>query len=240
MNLRVEMDPEDAASAAAVAAYLQDHPAFFAQHPDLLARLEVPLAAGSVVSLAERQLAGLRAEHERLRGSFEALVALAQHHEALAVRVHRLVLELLDAASPQGVFDLLARRLATEFQADRVTGLLFASPGARPGAAAREFVGAASPRRAAFAKLLTRADPQCGRLTEIQREALFGTEGFSGSHVVLPLLGHGWDGLLVVSSQNPARFEPAMGTELLSFLRDVVLLAIRPWVAETGGRPGVL
>ena len=58
--------------------------------------------------------------------------------------------------------------------------------------------------------------------------------------MVLPLLGHGWDGLLVVSSENPARFEPTMGTELLSFLRDVVLLAIRPWVAEMGGRPGVL
>ncbi|MSQ67946.1 MAG: DUF484 family protein [Gammaproteobacteria bacterium] len=240
MSRPVELDAEDAASAAAVAGYLQAHPEFFTQHPALLVRLELPIAGGPVVSLVERQLAGLRAEHERLRGRFATLVALAQHHEALEGRVHRLVLDLLDTPDPQAIFDLLTRRLAAEFQADRVTALLFASPAARPGGAAREFVGAASPRRDAFATLLASSGPQCGRLTEVQCEALFGADVFSGSHVVLPLLGNGWDGLLVVSSHNPVRFEPTMGTELLSFLRDVMLLALRPWVAEIGGRPGVI
>jgi uncharacterized protein YigA (DUF484 family) len=49
--------------------------------------------------------------------------------------------------------------------------------------------------------------------------------------LVLQLLGQDWDGLLVVSSADPARFEASMGTEILSFLCEVLTIVLTPRVA---------
>ncbi len=45
--------------------YLLEHPAFFQQHPELLARLRLPHAQRGAVSLVERQL---EMQRERIRG----------------------------------------------------------------------------------------------------------------------------------------------------------------------------
>jgi len=217
---------------AAVARYLATHPEFFNHHLELLRTLEIPHATGQAVSLWERQIAALREELERMRTRFDELIDAAKHNEALIRRIQKLALELMDTAGPHAAFQLLAHRLAEEFRADRVTGLVFASAASVDSDDARQFVGADSPRREPFRHALTRREPICGRLTQAQTQALFGVEAFDGSHVVLPLTGRTWDGVLVVSSQDPTRFESNMGTEILGFLRDVLTLVIEPWVAK--------
>jgi hypothetical protein len=77
-------------------------------------------------------------------------------------------------------------QFAAEFNADRVTGLVFAAHRAQDNA---HFVGRDSSRRDPFAELLGRREAQCGRLNQAQRAALFGDDALEGSHVVLPLLG---------------------------------------------------
>jgi uncharacterized protein YigA (DUF484 family) len=170
----------------------------------------------------------LREEAERLRAQLGDFIQHARHNEALIGRLQQLVLAVLATDEASALLALLSARLAEEFNADRVTTLLFAAHRQTEHA---HFVGARSPRREPFADLLSRREAQCGRLNQAQRAALFGEEALEGSHVVLPLLGGEWDGLLVISSADAARFEPSMGTELLCFLRDVVSLALTPWVA---------
>ena len=46
----------------------------------------------------------------------------------------------------------------------------------------------------------------------------------------MPLLGKQWQGVLVIASNDPRRFEPGMSTDFLDYLRDVVTLVIDPWV----------
>jgi uncharacterized protein YigA (DUF484 family) len=46
----------------------------------------------------------------------------------------------------------------------------------------------------------------------------------------MPLIGRGWDGVLVIASNNPAHYQAGMGTEFLNYLRDIVILVIDPWV----------
>lgn len=219
-------------NAAVVARYLAAHPEFFNQHLELLRTLEIPHATGQAVSLWERQIAALRDELERMRARYEELIDAAKHNEALIRRIQKLALELMDTAGPHAAFNLLSQRLAEEFRAERVTGLVFAGAAFIDSDDARQFVGSDSPRREPFKSALTRREPICGRLTQAQTQALFGVEAFDGSHVVLPLTGKTWDGLLVVSSQDPTRFESNMGTEFLGFLRDVLTLVLEPWVAK--------
>ncbi len=224
--------PDSTPSAAAVARFLAAHPEFFNQHPELLRTLEIPHSTGQAVSLWERQIASLREEIDRMRGRFDELIEQARLNELVIRRIHQLALELMDTAGPQAVFGLLSSRLAEDFRADRVTCLVFAHATSVETDDSRQFVGADSPRREPFKSALAKHDPVCGRLTQAQLQALFGVDKFDGSHVVLPLHGGAWDGLLVVSSQDPVRFESNMGTEFLAFLRDVVALVLEPWVAK--------
>ena len=215
-------------TAAEVADYLSAHPQFFDEHATLLAGLHLPHPTGPAVSLWERQNAALRDEAERWRARFEELIVHARQNEALIGRIQQLVLAVLTTTPATALLDLLAVRLAEEFRAERVTTLVFA--GAVEGDVSA-FVGRDSPRREPFADLLSRRTTLCGRLNQAQRQALFGAERFEGSHVVLPLLGRDWDGLLVVSSADPARFEASMGTEILSFLCEVLTIVLTPRVA---------
>lgn len=232
-----EFPAEALPSAAAVARYLQHHPEFFNQHLELLRSLEIPHSTGQAVSLWERQIASLRVELDRMRARFDDLIEQAKLNEVVIHRIQRLALDLMETAGPQAVFGMLSTRLAEDFKADRVTGLVFASAALVDNDDARQFVGANSPRREPFKAVLTRRDPVCGRITQAQCQALFGVEQFNGSHVLLPLQGKTWDGLLVVSSNDPVRFESNMGTEFLAFLRDVVTLVLEPWIAKPRRAP---
>jgi len=222
---------ETTLTAAQVAAYLTAHPQFFHEQPGLLTGLLLPHPTGGAVSLWERQNAALREEAERWRARFDELIVHARHNEALIARIQQLVLAVLTTTPATALLEMLATKLAEEFRADRVTTLVFAAPAEEPVAA---FVGRDSSRRDPFAELLSRRETLCGRLNQAQRQALFGAESFEGSHVVLPLLGQGWDGLLVISSIDPARFDASMGTEILSFLREVLTIVLSPRVMLAG------
>jgi len=220
-----------------VAQFLREHPTFFNHHPELLQSLVIPHENGQAVSLWERQIASLRDEHERLKTRFEEFLASARDNEALIGRIHRVALALMQAVGPQAIISVLTQRLAADFGAARVTVMVFAAPSYVDSGELPQFVGRDSPRRVPFADLLQDRVPLCGRLSLIQTQALFDGEDFRGSHVVLPLPGVNWDGLLAISSPDAQRFEADMGTEFLAFLRDVALLVIAPWVARAKKSP---
>ncbi|MBM4228890.1 MAG: DUF484 family protein [Gammaproteobacteria bacterium] len=126
--------------------------------------------------------------------------------------------------------DLLARGIAEDFGADRVTLLVFAEA-RRPSKKTIEFVGRDSPRRVPFESLIHGLRTHCGGLDILQMAALFEGQAFAGSHVLLPLRASDWDGLLAISSHDPARFDAQLATDFLAFLRDVLTLLLSPWVA---------
>ncbi len=220
-------------SAVIVAEYLRAHPDFFTVYPDVLRDIEITHVTGDAVSLVERQISALRDENERMKTRFDDLVAFASTNEQLIKRIHRLALALMQAAGPQAIFATLGDRLAQEFHADNVRTLIFASPSFVESAEVPEFVGGDCPERASFAAVLKSGLPHCGTLTESQIRSLFGRETQSGSAVVLPLSGKDWDGVLVISSHDNARFDENMGTEFLANLGDIVALIVDPWVARS-------
>lgn len=231
--------PQTAATAlpaeAEVIAFLRAHPAFLDRHPELLSQLSIPHASGDSVSLLERQVAVLREDNLRLRQQFETLVALARHNEKLNARIHALALRLMNAAGPQAIFTLLDGSLREDFAAERVASLVFAEPAFVEGGDVPQFAGRAAPARAPFASVIATGASVCGPLPEAQHVALFGTQAVPGSAVLMPLIGAGWDGVLAIASDDERRYQADMGTELLTYLKDIVALVIDPWVKR--GRP---
>jgi uncharacterized protein YigA (DUF484 family) len=215
-----------------VVAFLRDHPAFFDRHPELLQSLAIPHDSGQAVSLLERQISALRDENERLKSRFDEFLVSARENEALIGRIHRLALALMEAVGPQAIIHLLTQRLADDFRAARVTVLVFASPSYVDSPDLMQFVGRESARRTPFSEMLSERTTLCGRLGLAQAQALCDGEDSRGSHVVLPLVGAHWDGVIAISSDDSARFDANLGTEFLAFLRDVVQIVIAPWIAR--------
>lgn len=222
-------------AAEEVIAFLRANPAFLDHHPELLARLEIPHASGEAVSLLERQVAVLRADNQRLKQQLDQLYALARDNEALNARIHGLALKLMNAAGPQAVFGLLDGGLCAEFGADRSATLVFAETAFVDAGSVPQFVGGDNGARAAFAALLEQGDARCGVVDEAQHAALFG-DAPRGSAVLMPLTGAGWDGVLAIASDDTSRYEAGMGTEFLTYLRDVVALVVDPWVKRARAR----
>ncbi|MCC6201457.1 MAG: DUF484 family protein [Gammaproteobacteria bacterium] len=222
---------DDPALERQFADYLRAHPDFFNRFPDLVRDLSSPHSPGDAISLVERQLSALRTDNRKLQQQLQDLVHRAQANESLNSRIHELALELLRQSGPQAVFKTLRDRLRSGFRADSVAIWLFAEPGYIDAPRTAEFAGRQSSRRGPFASMIDAAHPLCGRLNRMQGAALFDSEEFQGSAVVLPLRGRHWDGLLGIRSNDPVRFDPDMGTEMLLFLAEIAALIIEPWIA---------
>ncbi|MCZ6773267.1 MAG: DUF484 family protein [Proteobacteria bacterium] len=213
-----------------VAKFLRSDPTFLDKHPELLRDLSISHGSGDAVSLLERQVVLLRSENTEVKTRLEELVSLARENETLNHKIHDLVLTLMNAVGPQAIFSSLERCLANDFSADKVFSYIFAEPAFIDSGEVPEFVGTSSAKRAAFAGVIESARTVCGPLSAEQRLVLFGGEERDGSAVVMPLNGNGWDGVLIVNSNDTDRYEADMGTEFLTYLSDVVTLVLDPWV----------
>ena len=208
--------------------YLRAHPSFLDQHPQLLSELSISHETGATVSLVERQVRVLRAENARQKKQFEDLIRHARNNEQLTQKIHALLLSLMNAVGLQAIFACLERGLRADFGADRVDFFIFAESAAVDGSTLAAFVGVASAARAAFAPVIGARMSACGVLEDPQRSAL--DSGFKGSAVIMPLIGQGWDGVIVCASNDAKRYSADRGTELLEYLREVATLLIAPWV----------
>lgn len=221
-------------SAREIVEYLRAHPSFLDDHPDLLVQLSIPHASGGAVSLVERQLAVLRADNERLKKQLDRLLTTARQNESLNTRIHELALTLMNATGPGAIFENLDRCLREDFRADHVASRIYADLNVPDDQSTSEFVGRESSGRMPFDAVISGEKTVCGELNSAQREALFGDHVGRLSAVTMPLAGLDWTGVLVIASDDVQRYQADMGTEFLTYLKDVVALVIDPWVKRPG------
>ncbi len=210
-----------------VVEYLRQHPEFFTEHEELLARIEIPHAAGSAVSLVEKQLAVLRDENRHLQRKFDDLIAIAHINEKLSRRIQNLIITFTSAVNPEEFFNLLYSELSNEFQTDAIVIRLFEAPPTSL-IGRSEFVEYDAQIFTLFENLLENNQPNCGRLLDTQNNYLFHNNNMS-SAVLVPLGLPKANGILAMGSKDVSRFHAGMGTDLLKYMGDMISQLLKLW-----------
>ncbi len=206
-----------------VAAYLQHHSDFFESNAELLAMLSVPHPdTGEAISLTERQLMALRDKLRQLQEKMADLVRFGEENDAISEKVHRLVLNLIEADGFDAIHGVLNSHLLDDFEIPHIamrvwdTGTTLETP---------EFAPVSEVLRFFAADL---RHPYCGPAAQPEITAWFGE---IGAHVrsvaLLPLRRDGQIfGLLALGSEEAERFYPEMGTLYVSRIGELVSAAL--------------
>ena len=215
-----------------VADYLRRHPDFFLRHPRLLAELELMHETGPATSLIERQVAILRRHNRQYREQLHEWIRIARDNDRLIARLHKLTLELLDAADAARIVALLRESLLADFEAD-VAALHVLHPEARRllGLEQDAFLRLeARTLPPELDKIVAAARPACGKFSDEILGWLFGEQAAPvASAALLPLeLGGQARGLLAIGSHDLRRFHAEMGTAYLQHLGALVSRRLRP------------
>ena len=218
-GIQAQQDDEET-----VARYLQQHPEFFENHLQLLARLRLPHARGSsTISLVERQVEVLRERHATLEQKLADFVTVARANDAVAEKLHRFTRRLLRAQTRQGAIEQLEASLREDFDSFHSVLVLV---GEQDSVVPQRFVRVASADDAnlkSFESLFTSGKPRCGQARDSQREFLFGADSPDiGSVALVPLGEHGSLGVLALGSTDRDRFHPGMSTDFLARLADLI------------------
>jgi len=197
----------------AVAAYLEADPEFFLRHPELTARLRLPHGPEGTLSLVEHQMGLLRAQVEGERRLLAQLIARARDYEALAGRLHGLMLQLITAPDRATLEALLSDALRREFEAEAVALVFDAEAGQAD----------SSPETASEETAGIPASARCGPLDPDHAAILFADAGIGiRSAALIPVHAPTQAGLLAIGSTDPERFGPDMGTDHLHRLGELV------------------
>ncbi|MEM7016255.1 MAG: DUF484 family protein, partial [Pseudomonadota bacterium] len=176
---------------------------------------------GNAVSLVERQLKALRDENRQLQRKLGSLIETAKSNEELNQRIQNFVISLISAGNSLDDFlPILYEKTAEVFNTDAVTLRVFESTLAnninKP-----EFVDYDAQVFDLFENVLGADLPICGRLTDAQSEYLF-PEIKIGSAVLIPIGLPRSNGIYAMGSNDVARFNAGMATDLLQYLGDTV------------------
>jgi uncharacterized protein YigA (DUF484 family) len=221
---------EDTVSEDAIHDYLLKNPDFFERHADLLGTLSLPHSSGAAVSLVERQVSVLRQKDMKHERKLRELLEVARANDALAGRIHRLTLRLLEAADLASTLGGLEEALRADFDADQSILVLFGDPDDFTDIKAGRFFKAV-PRdddaMQAFSTFLSGSSPRCGQIRDAQRDFLFGKETDEiGSAALVPLGGDDL-GFLAIGSADADRFHPGMSIDFLTRIGELVAGALR-------------
>jgi uncharacterized protein len=223
---------QDAINDGSVTQYLETYPDFFERNGALLAKLRLPHLRDSsaTVSLVERQVEVLRDRNQALERKLSELVGVARANDALADRIHRLSQRLIRARSLLETINALETSLREDFDARDSVLLLFVEQARGLEEPAGRFLKTADPADAVvktFESLLQSGKPRCGQIRDTQRDFLFGKDSIEiGSVALTPLGAKGALGLLAIGASDAERFHPAMSTEFLTRIGELLANAL--------------
>lgn len=228
---------KDGISEEAISHYLEKHPEFFERHAELLAQLRVPhMSGGPATSLVEKQVEILRQRNRKLEARLIDLVEIARVNTDVSDRIHQLAVRLLALADPREIVEVVEASLREDFAADMSMIVLFGQGelyDELPRTHYFRSIARDDPAIRAFATFMATGKPRCGHLRDAQRNFLFGNDNSElGSAALIPLGDHASLGLLAIGSRNENHFNPAMGTDFLARIGELVGTAI----AATLGR----
>jgi uncharacterized protein len=212
------------ASAEDVVAFLQMHPRFLGDYPELAQSLLVPREEGGTTSLASYQLEVLRDKNRELTRRLHELFANAEENERLTVRTHQLSLALMRADSLEATLQTMIACLREDFRGEQVRIVLHREVPGLAGADWLLTVPADDRALAPFEAFLDAGEPLCGRLQKEKLDLLFGSNAAQVESTALLALGG--RGMLAIGSSDDRHFFPGMGTLFLRLIGEALETAL--------------
>ncbi|MBI3516083.1 MAG: DUF484 family protein [Proteobacteria bacterium] len=225
-------------AAADVAAYLRRHPDFLINRPELLAVLAAPARemGDGVVDLQRFMVERLRTDVARLKLVQRKLVATSRANLQNQTRVHSAVIAMLAATTFEHLITVVTEELTLLLDIDAV-GLCIETAPAKarlgPNAAALA-AGVQVLEPGSVDELIGTGHDVLLRSDVVGDAALFGAAAAglvrSDALVRLKVSSAAPIGLLALGARKPGVFHPGQGTELLTFLAQVIEHSIRAWL----------
>lgn len=215
------MNPED------VAQFLQDNPTFFEEYAEVLAKIQVPHPhGGQAIPLVDRQMLGLREKHRALEAKLAELLQFGEENDAISEKMHRLSCVLLAAPARDALLSALQANLKEEFSISHVSLRIWGLQPREIDAGREEFAQVSNELKTYASSL---AEPYCGANGHAEAAGWLGdsTERVNSvAHIPLRettmAVGAGaCVGMLVLGSEDAARFYADMGTLYLKRLGDL-------------------
>lgn len=207
-----------------VIVYLRDHPEFFREHPEVLARIELEHESGAASSLLEHQVSVLRDQIQRLRRQVAQYHEQAADNEARLDRINDLFLAMIGVTSVRGLEET-ARQHLTENMGIDFAGLAVTDPDLD-----HDDLRLLSNAEAEdLAPVLREKQAVCGRISESRlRPVLADHVDEVESAAIIPL-GDPAFAVLILGSRDENKFYPGMGTLFLNMMGQMIgqcLLAV--------------
>ncbi|SJM93938.1 DUF484 family protein [Crenothrix polyspora] len=215
------MTKQHSLTAEEVESYLQQHPDFFNKHLHLLEKMRIPHPSGDAVSLISKQLEIFRSKHHEQENQLMTLIEIARDNDIACMRMHKLTLALLDAATLEDVINHLNIVLSDYFLTDFVALRIIKSNATST--IPDLFIDSDPKSLKPFATELGSNQPSCGRPTLTQAKALFGDCALEvRSCVIIPMLFTQLEGILAIGSRQEGRFQNGMGSILLTQMSEII------------------
>ncbi|MGJ8679151.1 DUF484 family protein [Paraglaciecola sp.] len=208
MEINTALETEEQLSAEQVAQFLMSNPDFFAQHPNLVAKINIPHAQKGSVSLVELQSEQLRKKVRTLNHKLSQLISIAKQNEQIYRVYADLNIRILKCTSMEDLILILEEVIQENLKLASVVLVPFKGAHALPEIQKRLFIEKRFKRDKFF----------FGRLSEHERKLLFADQDVKS--VALLLIGDlGELGILAIGSTDAGHFNPDMDTLLISQLQ---------------------
>jgi uncharacterized protein YigA (DUF484 family) len=215
-----------------VAVFLKNHPDFLTRYPQLLEIMELRHAAGTAVSLIERQVEVLRGRCQRLEDRLAQLSETAKENELRASSVQRLARTLLGASTLGQVLAGLTKCMRDDFDIDGVYVGVHPKVTRRNDIEGLHRLDTHNPVVKVYDDFFRTRLIECGPI-DAERSALFfpNAKAPMQSAAIVPLEKESGLGMLVLASAEPERFQPRQGKLFLEMTAELVSAAIRARLA---------
>ena len=208
-------------SEESVLEYLNTTPLFFERNLDVLESILIPQKNGSVVSLAERQVSALRKKNTTLENQLASLIERVEVNQKLSEKVRAIILRLLKTSKVRDCLVTFEQFVVEDFSAAEAGVFVF-----KDGAIMDILERVKIADLTAVGLFGEGQKPVLGPISNEQRETLFGSRQGDNSAVILPMIGSGWHGSVVMVSDDPSRYESDMASDFLEYLGQVIVLII--------------
>lgn len=226
--MTMTQSPSSLPSAEDVLDFLEQNPGFLANYPELLEMQSVANHDGqNVVNFQQLMLQKLRIEKKRAEDRQRLLIDSARSNLTVQARVHAAIIRLAETRNLEELVDIISNELALMLEVDVIAVLIEARTGEErhiPSHGIRtvdpRFIdNHLGPDRDSLLEANITGDPR-----------LFGPAARlvkSQALLRLHIAQNVPDGLLAFGSRDPLLFSDSQGTELVSFLTDVIERLLR-------------